>query len=322
MRQAVEHWKAAGIDLSQMLHAPEVSDSAVRRRIRAQDHGLEQALDNQIIARATEAIERKQPVELFFPVRNVNRTVGTRLGFEITRRHGVQGLPDGTIRLQFAGSAGQSFAAFVPAGVTMTLEGDANDFVGKGLSGARLIVYPPRAAQFAAEDNIIIGNVALYGATSGEAYIRGVAGERFAVRNSGARAVVEGVGDHGCEYMTAGRVLVLGPTGRNFAAGMSGGVAYVMERDGTFARRCNPGMVDVEPLEEAEDVALVLEMLARSCPLHRQQPSPRTCWPTGRRRDSSRSSPRDYKRVMLAQARALAESRAPETSGMLAVANG
>jgi glutamate synthase domain-containing protein 2/glutamate synthase domain-containing protein 1/glutamate synthase domain-containing protein 3 len=321
MRAALAHWKAAGVDLSQVLQAPDVSDTAVRRRIRAQDHGLEQALDHQIIARATDAIDRGQPVELFFPVRNVNRTVGTRLGFEITRRHGAQGLPDGTIRLQFAGSAGQSFGAFVPAGVTMTLEGDANDFVGKGLSGARLVVYPSRDARFAAEENIIIGNVALYGATSGEAYIRGIAGERFAVRNSGARAVVEGVGDHGCEYMTAGRVLVLGSTGRNFAAGMSGGVAYVINVDGTFARRCNTGMVDVEPLEDEEDVALVLEMLRDHLRYTKSTLAADLLgdWAPSR---FVKVIPRDYKRVMLAQARALAESRAAETSGMLAVANG
>ena len=268
MREAIAHWKAAGVDLSQVLLAPDVPADAVRRRIHAQDHGLEQALDNQIIARATAAIERKQPVELRVPVRNVNRTVGTRLGYEITRRHGVDGLPDDTLRLQFSGTAGQSFGAFVPKGVTMTLEGDANDFVGKGLSGARLIVYPPKHAGFTPEDNIIIGNVALYGATGGEAYIRGIAGERFAVRNSGARAVVEGVGDHGCEYMTAGSVLILGRTGRNFAAGMSGGVAYVLNVDGGFERRCNPGMVDLEPLAEPEDLAARAAAAGRSRALH------------------------------------------------------
>ncbi len=321
MRSALAHWKAAGVDLSQVLHVPDVDESAVRRRIRAQDHGLEQSLDNEIIARAADALERKARVELRFPIRNVNRTVGTRLGFEVTRRHGADGLPDDTLRLQFTGSAGQSFGAFVPAGVTMTLEGDANDFVGKGLSGARLVVYPPRAASFAAEDNIIIGNVALYGATSGEAYIRGIAGERFAVRNSGARAVVEGVGDHGCEYMTAGRVLVLGRTGRNFAAGMSGGVAYVMNGDGTFERRCNPGLVDVEPLEEAEDVALVLQMLGDHLRYTKSTLAADLLaeWTPSR---FVKVIPRDYKRVMLAQARALAESRAADVDGLLAVANG
>jgi glutamate synthase (ferredoxin) len=321
MRSALAHWKAAGVDLSQVLHVPDVAESAVRRRIHAQDHGLEQSLDNEIIARAAAALERKEPVELHFPIRNVNRTVGTRLGFEVTRRHGAAGLPDDTLRLQFSGSAGQSFGAFVPAGVTLTLEGDANDFVGKGLSGARIIVYPPRAASFAPEDNIIIGNVALYGATSGEAYIRGIAGERFAVRNSGARAVVEGVGDHGCEYMTAGRVLILGRTGRNFAAGMSGGVAYVMNGDGTFERRCNPGLVDVEPLEEAEDVALVRQMLGDHLRYTKSTLAADLLadWTPSR---FVKVIPRDYKRVMLAQARALAESRAADVDGLMAVANG
>ena len=185
-------------------------------------------------------------MSLSLPIGNANRTVGTMLGYEVTRRHGADGLPEDTIRLQFTGSAGQSFGAFVPRGITLRLEGDSNDYVGKGLSGGKIIVYPPRQATFVPEENIIIGNVALYGATSGEAYIRGVAGERFAVRNSGAHAVVEGVGDHGCEYMTGGRVVVLGRTGRNFAAGMSGGVAYVLDAAGDFARRCNPELVDLE----------------------------------------------------------------------------
>jgi glutamate synthase (ferredoxin) len=323
MRHALAHWKAAGVDLSEVLHAPDVSESAIRRRVRAQDHGLDQSLDNQIIARAGEALERKQPIELHFPVRNVNRTVGTRLGFEITRRHGAQGLPDDTIRLQFTGSAGQSFGAFVPAGVTLTLEGDANDFVGKGLSGAHLIVYPPRLARFAAEENIIVGNVALYGGTSGEAYIRGIAGERFAVRNSGVRAVVEGVGDHGCEYMTAGRVLVLGRTGRNFAAGMSGGVAYVMNVDGTFERRCNMGLVDIEPLGEQEDIELVLQMLQDHVRYTESTLGSDILadWSPSR---FVKVIPRDYKRVMQAQARAIAEARAVAATdnGVLAVANG
>ena len=182
------------------------------------------------------------------PIRNVNRTVGTMLGYEVTTRYGADGLPDGTITIHFTGSAGQSFGAFVPRGITLTLEGDANDYWGKGLSGGTLAVFPSPRATFVPEDNIIVGNVTLYGATSGEAYVRGVAGERFAVRNSGARAVVEGVGDHGCEYMTGGRVVVLGKTGRNFAAGMSGGIAYVLDAHGRFAQCCNTGMVDLEPL--------------------------------------------------------------------------
>src|SRR5439155_6511908 len=190
-----------------------------------------------------EALERREPVDIRLPIRNVNRTVGTILGSELTRRHGPDGLPDDTIRIHFAGSAGQSFGAFVPRGITLTLEGDANDYVGKGLSGGKIIIYPPAGSMFRAMDNVIIGNVALYGATGGEAYVRGMAGERFCVRNSGANAVVLSVGDHGCEYMTGGRVVVLRPTGKNFAAGMSGGIAYVYDEDGRFETRCNKEMV-------------------------------------------------------------------------------
>src|SRR5256885_16238650 len=203
------------------------------------------------------AIERGEKVEATLPIRNVNRVVGTITGSEVTRKYGPAGLPDDTINLKFLGSAGQSFGAFVPRGMTLTLEGDANDYLGKGLSGGRLVVYPPRAATFVAEENIVIGNVALYGATSGEAFVRGVAGERFCVRNSGASAVVEGVGDHGCEYMTGGPVVILGPTGRNFAAGMSGGIAYVLDREDRFTVRCNREMVDLEPLVEGDDIDFI-----------------------------------------------------------------
>ena len=205
-KPAVDHWKAKGVDLSKILHQPEVAEGASRRAVIEQDHGLERALDVELIARAARALESQEPVEINLPIRNVNRTVGTMLGYEITRRYGGEGLPEDTITIQFTGTAGQSFGAFVPRGVTMRLEGDANDYFGKGLSGGKIAVYPPRRATFAAEENVIIGNVALYGATSGEAYVRGIAGERFAVRNSGALTVVEGVGDHGCEYMTGGRV--------------------------------------------------------------------------------------------------------------------
>jgi glutamate synthase domain-containing protein 3 len=217
-------------------------------------------LDNELIAACGDALEHRRPVVLSRPIRNVHRAVGTMLGYEVTRRWGGAGLPDDTITLQFTGSAGQSFGAFVPRGITLALEGDANDYVGKGLSGGRIIVAPPRAATFTAEDNVIAGNVALYGATSGEAFLRGVAGERFAVRNSGATAVVEGVGDHACEYMTGGRVVVLGRTGRNFAAGMSGGIAYVLNAAHEFERRCNPELVDLEPLDR-EDLALVHDLI-------------------------------------------------------------
>jgi glutamate synthase domain-containing protein 2/glutamate synthase domain-containing protein 3 len=261
---ATAHWKARGLDLSPLLHQPAVGADAPRRAVRAQDTGLARVLDHRLIAAATPALEHQTPVELSLPIRNTDRTVGTMLGYEITRRYGGAGLPDDTIRIGFMGSAGQSFGAFLPRGVSLALEGDANDHVGKGLSGGRLIVRPPKNAAFVAENSIIVGNVSLYGATSGEAFIRGVAGERFAVRNSGARAVVEGVGDHGCEYMTGGHVVVLGATGRNFAAGMSGGVAVVLDLDGMFARRCNAGMVDLDPFGQDEETENVVhELIAR-----------------------------------------------------------
>ncbi len=263
IKAAVDHWKAAGVDLSLLLHQPEVSEDVARRRSKGQDHGLEAALDNELIALSVRALDCQERVDLHLPIRNVHRAVGTMLGYEVTRRYGGSGLPDDTINIHFDGSAGQSFGAFVPRGITLTLEGDSNDYWGKGLSGGKLVVFPPRRSTFAPEENIVIGNVALYGATSGEAYVRGVAGERFAVRNSGAQAVVEGVGDHGCEYMTAGCVVVLGRTGRNFAAGMSGGVAYVIDTHGDFVERCNPGMVDLEPVTDPEDIALVLDLIGR-----------------------------------------------------------
>jgi len=266
VRGAIDHWKARGLDYSAILHEPKMAPGAARRKTRAQDHGLEQALDNEVIEACGPALEHRLPVALARPIRNVHRAVGTMLGYEVTRRWGGAGLPDGTITVQFTGSAGQSFGAFVPRGITLALEGDANDYVGKGLSGGRIVVAPPRSATFAAEDNVIAGNVALYGATSGEAFIRGVAGERFAVRNSGATAVVEGVGDHGCEYMTGGRVVVLGRTGRNFAAGMSGGIAYVLNAAHEFEPRCNREMVDLEPLD-CDDLALVHDLITRHAEL-------------------------------------------------------
>jgi glutamate synthase domain-containing protein 2/glutamate synthase domain-containing protein 3 len=255
VRKAVDHWKARKLDLSAIFHMPEVGPNVTKCCVHAQDHGIEHALDNLLIELAKDALTDKTPVEMQLPIRNVNRTVGTMLGSEVTRRYGAAGLPDDTVRIHFRGSAGQSFGAFLPNGITLKLEGDSNDYMGKGLSGGRLIVYPPAASTFKAEENIVIGNVALYGATGGEAFIRGVAGERFAVRNSGATAVVEGTGDHGCEYMTRGRVVVLGRTGRNFAAGMSGGIAYVIDETGDFAQRCNLEMVDLEPFaDEAEEM--------------------------------------------------------------------
>jgi len=272
VRKAVDHWKARGLDFSGILHRPQVGPEVAVRKVVEQDHGLEKSLDvTTLVPLCREALERLLPVDIRLPIRNVNRTVGTILGSELTRLHGPDGLPDDTIRIHFTGSAGQSFGAFVPRGITLTLEGDANDYLGKGLSGGKLIVYPPREATFVAEENILIGNVVLYGATSGEAYFRGVAGERFGVRNSGALAVVEGAGDHGCEYMTGGRVVVIGRTGRNFAAGMSGGIAYVLDEAGNFTRRCNLGMVDLEPLVDIEDVELVKDLLSRHI-RHTQSP--------------------------------------------------
>jgi glutamate synthase domain-containing protein 2/glutamate synthase domain-containing protein 1/glutamate synthase domain-containing protein 3 len=264
VQPAIDHWKARGIDLSAILYNPPVPGRVARHCVQPQEHGLHQALDHKLIAHAHATLENKTPIEMSTAIRNVDRTVGTMLSGEIARRYGSEGLPDDTIRIHFTGSAGQSFGAFLAKGITMTLEGEANDYVGKGLSGGRLVVYPPRSSGFVAEENILIGNVVLYGATSGEAFFNGVAGERFAVRNSGATAVVEGVGDHGCEYMTKGLVLVLGRCGRNFAAGMSGGIAYVFDQGLDFTeQRCNLASVDLEPVIEAQDVQMVQELITR-----------------------------------------------------------
>jgi glutamate synthase (NADPH) large chain len=260
---AAEHWKAHGLDLSPLLFVPDPGDKVARRNTYQQDAGLAHVLDHELIEGAMPALAHRAPVEMALAIRNTDRATGTMLGYEVTRRFGGAGLPDDTIRIAFTGSAGQSFGAFIPKGITLALEGEANDFVGKGLSGGRLIVRPPADAGFAAEENVIIGNVALYGATGGEAFVRGIAGERFAVRNSGASAVVEGVGDHGCEYMTGGRVIVLGRTGRNFAAGMSGGIAYVLDPDGAFALDCNLDMVDLERLEAPDDLQTVRTLIER-----------------------------------------------------------
>jgi glutamate synthase (ferredoxin) len=264
VRKAVDHYKAKGLDFSSILYQPPVGPAVGRYCTIAQDHGLEKSLDNtMLLPLCKPALETGARVEASLPIRNVNRVVGTIVGSEVTRRHGPAGLLDDTIRLKFTGSAGQSFGAFVPRGMTLELEGDANDYVGKGLSGGKIIVYPPRDSTFRAMDNVIIGNVAFYGATSGEAYIRGMAGERFCVRNSGINAVVLSVGDHGCEYMTGGRVVVLGPTGKNFAAGMSGGIAYIYDEDGSFPRNCNLEMVKLDPLEDPDDIEEVQELLRR-----------------------------------------------------------
>jgi glutamate synthase (NADPH/NADH) large chain len=305
--RAVQHWKAKGLDLTPLLHQPELPASVARRKVREQDHELDGALDNDLIRAAMPALEGTQPVELTAFIRNADRTVGTMLGYEVTRRHGGCGLPDDTIRIAFTGSAGQSFGAFVPRGMTFTLVGDANDGFGKGLSGGRLIAYPPRLSTFKSQDNIIIGNVAFYGATSGEGYIRGVAGERFCVRNSGATVVVEGVGDHGCEYMTGGRVLVIGRTGRNFAAGMSGGIAYVLDTDGSFSRRCNRDMVDLELLSD-EDLEFIRVAIMKHVTYTRSHYAEGLLADPSMLRRIVKVMPREYKRALAEQARRAAEN--------------
>jgi glutamate synthase domain-containing protein 3 len=297
-RQALDHWKAKGLDFSAILHSPQVPVRIARRCVQSQDHGLAQALDYKLIELAGEALENQSPIEIKLPIRNVHRTVGAMLSGEIARRYGSAGLPDDTIRFEFTGSAGQSFGAFLAKGVTLTLEGDANDYVGKGLSGGRLIAYPPRESTFLPEENILIGNVVLYGATSGEAYFNGMAGERFAVRNSGATAVVEGLGDHGCEYMTKGLVVVLGRCGRNFAAGMSGGIAYVLDEAGDFGeKRCNTAAVDLEPVEG--DAQLLRNLIERHFEF---TGSPRAKWIlenwSGMQPKFIKVFPHEYKRVL------------------------
>jgi glutamate synthase domain-containing protein 2/glutamate synthase domain-containing protein 1/glutamate synthase domain-containing protein 3 len=302
VRHAVDHWKAKGLDLTPLLHRPAVGPEVAIRQVVEQDHGLERSLDmTTLVPMCRPALERGEPVDVRLPIRNVNRTVGTIVGHEVTSRYGAAGLPDDTIRLHFTGSAGQSFGAFVPKGITLTLEGDANDYLGKGLSGGKIIVFPPREATFVPEENILVGNVVLYGATSGEAYFRGVGGERFAVRNSGAATVVEGVGDHGCEYMTGGRVVVIGRTGRNFAAGMSGGIAYVLDEAGDFKRRCNLGMVDLEPLVDVEDVEQVKDLLSRHIRYTQSAVAARLLVNWERSREKFvKVMPRDFKRVLVA----------------------
>ncbi len=263
-KTAVDHWKAKGLDFSAILYQPEAGPEIGRYQQILQDHGLDKALDNTKLLKICEpALSRGEKIRAELPIQNVNRVVGTILGSELTRKYGAEGLPEDTIYLKFKGSAGQSFGAFVPKGMTLELEGDANDYFGKGLSGGKIIVYPHKESTFVPEENIVIGNVAFYGATNGEAYVYGMAGERFCVRNSGVRAVVEAVGDHGCEYMTGGRGVVLGPTGRNFAAGMSGGVAYVLDVKGDFPMRCNKQMVELEKLDQPEEIKEVRLMIER-----------------------------------------------------------
>ncbi|MDF2878799.1 MAG: hypothetical protein K0S30_1895 [Clostridia bacterium] len=262
MTQAVTHWKAKGLDFSGILYQPEGFEKTNIYCQEEQDHGLIHSLDLSVLVdQCAPALEKGEKVHVSSPIKNTNRVVGTLLGSEVTKRYGAEGLLEDTINLHFTGSAGQSFGAFVPKGITLKLEGDANDYIGKGLSGGKMAVYPPKASTFAAEENTIIGNVAFYGATAGEAYIRGVAGERFCVRNSGVKAVVEAVGDHGCEYMTGGKVVILGSTGRNFAAGMSGGVAYIYDPDNTFKSKCNMEMVELGTFEDQDETDEVFQMI-------------------------------------------------------------
>ena len=302
--EAVNHWKAAGLDISPIFHVPELHEDNARRNTRPQDHGLDKALDQELIELCSAALENGEPVRAQVKIRNVNRTVGTILGHEVTKRYRAEGLPDGTIDLTLIGSAGQSFGAFLPNGITLRLEGDANDYVGKGLSGGRLVVRPDRAATFDPSEQIIAGNTIAYGATSGQIFLRGQAGERFCVRNSGATAVVEGVGDHGCEYMTGGIVVVLGPTGRNFAAGMSGGVAYVLDLD---EGRVNKELVELGAVEG--DERETLEKIVRQ---HAEETGSSVAeelladWPTSLDRFTE-VIPRDFRIVMEAKAKAEAD---------------
>jgi glutamate synthase (NADPH) large chain len=320
IRNAVDHWKAKGVDLSSVLYQPPLPDTVGRRCMVAQNHKVEGEYDDTtIIPMCRPALESGRKITATLPVRNTHRTVGTRLGSEVTRRWGSAGLPEDTISIHFKGSAGQSFMAFVPKGVTFVLEGDANDYLGKGLSGGKLILRPSADAGFVAEENVIAGNVALYGATSGEAYIRGMAGERFCVRNSGASAVVEGIGDHGCEYMTGGRVVILGPTGRNFAAGMSGGIAYVLDEQRQLQANCNTEMVGLGPLDDPAETEQVLALMRRHAEL------------TGSQRAHTllanwlewkslfvKVIPHDYKRVMEAQRLMREKGLSPEDAELAA----
>jgi glutamate synthase (ferredoxin) len=305
-RAAIDHWKARGFDFSSILYAPDAGPEIGRYQTIQQDHGLDKSLDvTRLLDICKPAIERGEKVEAEVEVRNVNRVVGTITGSEVTKKHGAKGLPDDTIRIKFKGSAGQSFGAFMPNGMTFALEGDANDYFGKGLSGGKIAVFPSPKATFESENNMIVGNVALYGATKGEVFVRGMAGERFAVRNSGVDTVVEAVGDHGCEYMTGGRVVVLGPTGRNFAAGMSGGIAYLLDEGNDALSRINTQMVEVERVEdpkEAEELrALIQKHVDATGSKHAANIL--AAWPT-KLPKFLRVIPKDYKRVLACLKRA------------------
>ena len=305
--KAIQHWKSDGLDLTTVLmpaNKPHENVGVICSQ--AQDHGLDKSLDiTTLLDQAQPALDSGAKVVIDSPVININRTVGTILSNEVAKRYGQAGLPDNTIEINLTGSAGQSLGAFLSHGITIRLEGDANDYVGKGLSGGRVIIYPPKQSSFVAQDNILIGNVCLYGATGGEAYFRGTAAERFCVRNSGAKTVVEGVGDHGCEYMTGGRVIVLGPTGRNFAAGMSGGIAYVWDQKEDFNLNCNLALVELESIDSVEEENEVREMIEK----HQQYTGSEVAAAALADWDKFKSQcvkvmPTDYKRVLLEQAAA------------------
>jgi glutamate synthase (NADPH/NADH) large chain len=319
--EAQQHWKAHGLDLAPVLYSPPVAEGESRFNTKVQDHGIEVALDQELIAICRPALTSGEPVRASLAVRNVNRTVGTILGHEVTKATKGRGLPDGTIDITLIGSAGQSFGAFLPAGVTLRLEGDSNDYLAKGLSGGRIVVRPDRDAGFVAEENIIAGNVIGYGATSGEIFLRGQVGERFCVRNSGATAVVEGLGDHGCEYMTGGLALVLGPTGRNIAAGMSGGIAYFLDLDTGLL---NTELVDAHP-PTAADLDTIRHLITRHLEETDSAVAKRLLedWEISSRR-FTKVLPRDYARVLDARARAESEGldEATTTTRMMEAANG
>jgi glutamate synthase (ferredoxin) len=302
MEAAQSNPKTKNLDYSKIFFRPQVPADWGRHCVKAQDHNLDNSLDRRVLLRLCEpALERGEKVKVTIPVRNVNRVVGTILGAEITKRYGAKGLPEDTIDLKFVGSAGQSFGAFIPPGVTLTIEGDSNDHLGKGLSGGKIVVYPPANSPFKPEENIIIGNVGFYGATSGEAYVCGMAGERFCVRNSGLTAVVEGVGDHACEYMTGGTVVILGRTGRNFGAGMSGGIAYVHDSDGNFPSRVNGETVDIEELADPAEIAALRELIEAHAKATGSARAKRMLagW-AGTVKRFVKVMPRDYKRMLAA----------------------
>ncbi len=296
-KERTKHWKTLNLDLSQILYQPYAGADVSRFNTQSQNHMLEKSLDMKKLLRLCQpALENQKSIRAKLKIRNVDRVVGTIIGSEISKRYGENGLPEDTIKLTFVGSAGQSFGAFIPTGMSLELEGDSNDYLGKGLSGGKIMVYPPKGSDFIPEENILIGNVAFYGATSGEAYINGIAGERFCVRNSGIKAVVEGVGDHGCEYMTGGKVVVLGKTGRNFAAGMSGGVAYILDFDEVY---CNKSMVLLEKIESQEELSEIKKMIEKHVTATRSPLGKKIIadW-EGYSQKFTKVIPEDYKRML------------------------